>query len=247
MKPPKRERVEKKVIEVDEEVSTKKKRKHFRKWTVVEKKAVLDAIQRYGSDDLRSIIPCVKSRSDAEVEKFVRNVKTHALRQFKNTGQMTEAPSAPIEEWLQLCEEMQSCEVDYSTAISEVLAEAAKQATEVSQKADDPVSWPKLYTYLEKLCSNSALPSVTPTEAAVLLDLFQALADKMMDTSSQRTFLLSQYSSFKSQMSKAHEKIVFEGGDFFVEENQDDPSSSKGKLSSLNPLSIPSDLVNRYQ
>ncbi|XP_014669402.1 PREDICTED: uncharacterized protein LOC106810533 [Priapulus caudatus] len=255
MKPPKRARkpVERMVVS-----HRRTQRYHHRKdkegrWTYTEKKKLVGAIQRYGTKDINTITTMVKSKSMDEIQQFLRTQKAHARLRLEHTKQVTRVPSAHIEKWLQLCEEVLGTEPDHSSVYARIFTELGK-----SQTADEPhteqLSWERLNKFIECLLSESPTPDLTPIESTIMLEWVQALADniKAADTASERRFIERQYRLLSSELCRRHgtaPRIVLSGDGFVVVASEDTEGARSSdvdtrELLSLNPLAVPADFSN---
>uniref|UniRef100_A0A0B7AQU5 Myb-like domain-containing protein n=1 Tax=Arion vulgaris TaxID=1028688 RepID=A0A0B7AQU5_9EUPU len=184
------------------------------KWSIVEKSRLLEALKRYDSHNISSIVKLVGTKSEEEVQDKItslRGVESKKCTRNRVTGPGSE--KAPIEAWIDLVHEMIKHEpADYSQLIPKVLGLITRNE-KFEDTGNPQFKWRNIYQFLTDITDDRLeAQKLSDIESLVVLDMMHSLGDTLLksDTAEQRQILDFKYNllNFKSDNPNKYEKEI---------------------------------------
>ncbi|XP_064618346.1 uncharacterized protein LOC135482345 [Liolophura sinensis] len=150
------------------------------RWTIGEKKSLLDAIERHGYEDVAVLQTCVPSRSCKEIEWIIRSL----LQSLKTVDEKRKSIS-PFDKWVNLVSDLVADEEkDFSSLLADVMAvvshhESVKTGREKKGDNSKQPNYSRIYQYIESILLNKNATDLSPLDAAVVLDLLHGLTNQI--------------------------------------------------------------------
>lgn len=235
-------------------------------WSVEELENLLKALKRHGKYDIESIQRYMPKRNLHEVQNKIQNLSVIAKTSYLKRMDSVVREDAPIEEFLRILYGIEDIKNDYSSLLGQVWDMIGFLEPHLKPSIRKTPDFGILYRYIGSLLQNHIPPPLTALEASVIMDCFNCLAVELanLDAGNQTHFVKQQW-DILSKIVYAEQTVTEEANGIdellkkekkkgmnkrSVKEEENHTISQykeqlkSRKLSSLNPLLIPQDLLN---